>query len=698
MHRTTMLLFGKNSNSAGESRAKLERKLYLAKESPEPDFDLSDCGLRHVPSGIYSICKVYRKKYLYLHENKLQSLDDGGLLSDLYLIKVLNISCNQLSQLPNDIKYLINLTELNISNNCLQFIPDGIENLGNLKMLDLSMNRLKILTPSLGKLKRLRKLNITNNTDLNELCPELCLASNIISIELDAESYVFPPAHVISLGTEEIMKFLCKKLNVEYTIPTTSDSDIPTVQTPNSIVDPFAKYNSITWEEQEAAIIEQENKFHEAAKLQREKFLSKVLEEQQQLDSEIAKVHEAKEVERQKLIKAIQDDEREIECLVTNFIQSEFLKPEILQQQLAYEQAEHERLLEIARQNYDNIKKSDVLKAMELLIEEDYSIQHSKNHYEDNLSHVKQSFLLQELEGIEKLEVLLNAKDQSRTALIEQLLEDQDVQKAVVASLIERTDAKTWSLNEEISLISSHLARLSIIEQEKKRLEINYNYNELLEQRVQMINLLDDLLDQQAKRRKQLIDTLKEMEENETEKSTDFWLKNYQKLMETAPRTFLDVGKHLDPVFANNLLQESVIHCLPFLVKFFFSGRSLLDVTSENLKECGVSLSADREGILRAISYYVGAKNKEIGYDVPDGPSPSAPMEPVPVPEQICTGVVTASEVEGSECVICMDAKYEAVFVPCGHMCCCLQCSEKEIENCPLCRSDIERIIHVRLA
>lgn len=706
VHQTTMLLFGKNSNSTNESRAKLERKLYIAKESPEPDFDLTDCELRQVPSGIYSICKVYRKEYLHLQGNNLQSLDDGGMLSDLYLIKVLNLSCNKFSKLPNDIKYLVNLTELHVHNNYLEFIPDNVEYMQNLRILDISKNRLKRLTPALGKLKRLRKLIITENEELKELCPELCLASNIISLELDAECFVFPPPHIIALGTEDIMKFLCKKIDVEYTPPLPMDSNLTALQVPSLTIDPFAKYSTVTWEQQEAAIIEQENKFHEAAKQQRERFLSKVLQEQQELDSEIAKVHETKEIERQKLIKSIQDDEKEIECLVKNYIQTEFLKPEILQQQLAYEQSEHDRLLEIARQNYDNIKKSDVLKAMEMLIEEDYTIQNSKKHYEDSQSNVKQSLLMQELHGVEKLQDLLKAKDQSRTALVEQLLEDQDVQKAAVASLIERVDAKSWSLNEEIALISSHLARLSTIEQEKKKLQINYNYNELMQQRVQMVTLLDNLLDQQTQRRKQLIGTLKEMENETDAKATDFWLKNYQKLMDSAPRTLLDVGKHLDPLFANYLLQEGVIHCLPFLVKFLFSDGSLLDITHENLKESGISLSADREGILRAIDEYVGSKNQiatkyESMKDVPDAPTPSAPLEP-DVMEQNCSGVVTAGEGDSStyesECVVCMDAKCEVVFVPCGHMCCCLLCSQKEIENCPLCRGDLEKVIRVRLA
>lgn len=699
IQEATMSLFGRSSNNiADDDRAKLERKLYVAKESPEPEFDLSDCNLRQIPSGTYSICKVYRKEYIYLHKNDLHSLEDGGQLSDLYLIKVLNISSNKFSYLPSDIKYLVNVTELYVSDNMLKNITDNIQYMENLQVLDVSNNKLKSLTPVLGKLKYLRKLNITGNRELTEICPELCFARNLICLELDMEYITFPPVEICQQGTREIMRYLCNKMNVEYS-PAAEEIEVFSIRTSNSLLDPFAKAHSTTWEEQEASIVAQENKIHKIAKEQREKFLSKVLQEQLELDSEIAKVHEQRETERQRLIKAIQDDEKEIECLVNNFIQFEYLKPEIIQQQLAHEQAEHERLLEITKQNYDNVKKSEILKAMEMLLEEDRSIQYSKKHYEDSLNNIKQSMLMQDAEIADKVTDLIKAKDQSRTVLVQQFLEDQDIQKAIVASLLERVDARSWSLNQEISLISSHLARLSVIEQEKKKLHIAYNYNELLNQRVQLVNFLDDLFNQQNKRRNQLIQTVKEME-NEKSQTNDFWLKNYQKLIESAPKTLLDVGKCLDPVFANYLLQEGVIHCLPFLVKFLFSGDVLSNITLEKLKESGVSLSADRDAIMRAINFYIGIKNSEnsnANYEQPTSIQPSAPI--ADVDENNCTGVVNVVEESTleSECVICMDAKCEVVFIPCGHMCCCKDCGES-VEDCPMCRCSIERTIKVMMA
>lgn len=702
VQNATMSLFGRHSTDETDARAKLERKLYIAKESPEADFDLSDCQLKQVPSGTYSICKVYRKELLHLQDNKLQSLEGGGQLSDLYLIKVFNLSSNKITQLPYDIRYLVNLTELHIQNNLIKIIPDSIQYMEGLQVLDLSSNKLRNLTPSLGKLKNLRRLNITDNTELDELCSDLCLATNIVQIELDGNQFKFPSSDICSNGTEAIMRHLCKSMDIEYTAPLTAGSSPVLAQTPISIQNPFIKSNTMTWEEQEATMIEQENKLHQVAKEQREKFLSKIVQNQLVLDNEIFKVQEAKEVERQKLIIAIQDDEKDIECLVKNFIQSDYLGPEVIQQQLAYEQAEHDRLLEIVRQNYDNLRKVDVLRSIEALMEEDYTMHDSTTRYRDHLNNMKQNLLTQDLEGAEKLEELLKAKDQSRTVLVEQLLDDQDVQKALVASLLERVDTRSWSLNQEISLISSHLAKLSVIEQEKKKLHIGYNYNELLQQRVHLVNLLDDLFSQQNKRRMQLVDTLKEME-TESSRSSDFWLKSYQRLIDTAPRTLLDVGKSLDPVLANYLLQEGVIHCLPFLVKFIFSDDSLMSISHEKLRANGVSLTSDRDGIIRAIKWYVGAKSQNHNYEVATNTEPGAPSkEIVDVEEQNCTGVVSNNETEvtimESECVVCMDARCEMVFVPCGHMCCCQPCSVKDMDCCPMCRSNIDRTMKVIVA
>ncbi|KAK9161377.1 hypothetical protein Syun_007718 [Stephania yunnanensis] len=43
-------------------------------------------------------------------------------------------------------------------------------------------------------------------------------------------------------------------------------------------------------------------------------------------------------------------------------------------------------------------------------------------------------------------------------------------------------------------------------------------------------------------------------------------------------------------------------------------------------------------------------------------------------------------------CVICLEQEYNAVFVPCGHMCCCTSCSS-QLTSCPLCRRRVEQAV-----
>ncbi|TYJ09302.1 hypothetical protein E1A91_A11G132200v1 [Gossypium mustelinum] len=45
-------------------------------------------------------------------------------------------------------------------------------------------------------------------------------------------------------------------------------------------------------------------------------------------------------------------------------------------------------------------------------------------------------------------------------------------------------------------------------------------------------------------------------------------------------------------------------------------------------------------------------------------------------------------------CVICLEQEYNAVFIQCGHMCCCMACS-LHLTNCPLCRRRIEQVVKV---
>ena len=44
---------------------------------------------------------------------------------------------------------------------------------------------------------------------------------------------------------------------------------------------------------------------------------------------------------------------------------------------------------------------------------------------------------------------------------------------------------------------------------------------------------------------------------------------------------------------------------------------------------------------------------------------------------------------EARICKICMDNEIGVVFLPCGHLICCVQCAPS-LKDCPLCRTNIQ--------
>lgn len=83
--------------------------LFQARETPEPEFDLSDCRLSEVPSGVFVLCRVLLKDRLLLQSNQLRSLKGGGELIELRRLQSINLSSNNFVKLPSDFSLLENL-------------------------------------------------------------------------------------------------------------------------------------------------------------------------------------------------------------------------------------------------------------------------------------------------------------------------------------------------------------------------------------------------------------------------------------------------------------------------------------------------------------------------------------------------------------------------------------------------------------
>lgn len=93
-----------------EYKSRLEQKLCIFKETPEPICDLSECNIEKLPgNSLFSMVKVLRKEILILGKNRLKSLASGGPLNELELLHVLDLSHNKFKVIPVEICVLKNL-------------------------------------------------------------------------------------------------------------------------------------------------------------------------------------------------------------------------------------------------------------------------------------------------------------------------------------------------------------------------------------------------------------------------------------------------------------------------------------------------------------------------------------------------------------------------------------------------------------
>lgn len=168
---------------------------------------------------------------------------------------------------------------------------------------------------------------------------------------------------------------------------------------------------------------------------------------------------------------------------------------------------------------------------------------------------------------------------------------------------------------------------------------------------MQLTFVLLDLLDQQSKRKKELLDTLYCLEMQRENEHQDFWLLQYQKLLDSQPGELSFQSTSIDPMLGYNFLVNGVVHCIPFLSKLWQSKKyNISDITDGDLLEAGIKNVCDREKILQSIREFLKLEQPQ-----PKEMKQAIPIEPTaPEPQTASSVDETTTEME-SECVICME-------------------------------------------
>uniref|UniRef100_A0A023EWL2 Putative e3 ubiquitin-protein ligase lrsam1 n=1 Tax=Triatoma infestans TaxID=30076 RepID=A0A023EWL2_TRIIF len=695
-----MSFFKKGSSKAVDFKARLERKLYLAKEDPDPSFDLSNCGLKNVPKGVYTLCKVLRKETLLLHHNNISSLSGGGVIGDLSLLHVLDLSSNKFTSLPENINCLLNLRELYLNNNLIKYLPESICELKHLRVLSIPFNRLKRLPAGIHHLNELEELHLQGNLPLCNLPDNLCLCPRLSLLVLDIARYTHPPNDVVMEGTAAVLAYLASQMGVEYkgVAEQTTTKEIATTNKKNmdylalrdkqlqEEIQQLEKKKAekhqecIALEKNIAVQKEQEFKLHNILKEGKDKLMEDLKVQQMKIAEEVLKFQSKKEAERNKFLdqlKRAEDEAGEIVSRLVEVARAE-RQPWRMVQLQELDRASEEAIFTNGLTSA--LRRDDILNEMEsLLKEENYKME----EYTQAREQLAKDSLTRQAEWEQEIGRLLASRTTDNEITVTTILEDEKAQQAAFARLLERNDMQSARLRAELSIIERQLEQLTRVELKTNKLNIEQLQCDLGLRRRQLTELLMTVLSEQEERKKQLLLRLRKMEEiwfnsesTEEEQKRDYWLMQYQKL--------LDCQVYLDQKLVEQMVLMGVHNHLPVLLD-----KDLHTITVDSLFEAGVESEEERVFICKAVKSYLDTLKV----------APSAPPEsPVTINAPTTSVVPSAPELteQEHECVVCMQYQCEMVYIPCGHLCCCKHCSV-QLDNCPLCRTEIQQKITVFL-
>ncbi|XP_073496666.1 E3 ubiquitin-protein ligase LRSAM1 isoform X2 [Phyllobates terribilis] len=694
-----MPLFFRKKQS-GEARKRLEYQMCLAKEAGADEIlDISKCELSEVPDAAFSTCRVLQKKVLILHSNCLSQLLPKSIqILDLATLKVLDLHDNQITSIPADIGQLKSLRVLNMERNVLRSLPDSIGDLVQLQTLNVKGNKLKLLPPTVGGLRCLRTLNISENR-LSELPPALANVRTLETLTLDASGMVFPPVSVCSEGTEAIQQFLCRELGINYCPPSQYLLSVLENDTCDAAADTVDGALLMSLKEES----EWQNKFSEYERRKEQKMLEKldferrldlgqrehtqlllqsnsqkneilqtVREEQSRLEKGLTEHQRQLQSDRQKLQEQLRQMEEGISYRISNLLEENHRQKQSasILKSLEDERIKMEHLMAITQEEAENLRRKEVAAAMQQMLAESYKNKLLQMTYESRRQEMVYQTCSSMAEMDRKIQQIQTWQQLDQNKAISQILQESEIQKAAFEALQLKKDLMHRQIREQWAIA---------------------------EQRRALSDLLQQLLKDKKQREEELLAVLMQMDAKSEARQENYWLIQYQRLLNQKPLSLRLQEEGLEQELVDLLKELSAEKYLPIFAHHRFCLEMLEKMAPDDLRKIGVEEVGLQISIIekaREIQERRRESPKSLDKQSPSEVEPSAPA----AASQPSPGSATLSlpDVANrlSECVVCMELEAQAIFLPCGHVCCCASCGDA-LQTCPLCRRDISQRIRI---
>ncbi|XP_048469780.1 E3 ubiquitin-protein ligase LRSAM1 isoform X2 [Rhincodon typus] len=721
-----MMLFTRKKKQSEEARKRLEYQICLAREAGADDIlDISKCELFEIPVSVFSMCRVLQKKVLIVHTNHLSTLLPKSCnIQDLSMLKILDLHDNHLSSLPEDMDQLLSLQVLNVEQNLLKSLPSSLATLAQLQTLNLKGNRIRKVPESLSGLRSLRTLDISQNR-IQILPQDLAHIRTLESFSLDAEAMTYPPASVCSNGTEAIKQFLCKELGIKYMPP--SQYLLPVLKSDGNITESngvdgmfqqqmqeaeqwqskFMDYEKRKEQKQQAKL-DFERRLNEEQRERtqlilrnnshKEQVLMSVKQEQGRLDQGLRDQQRHLEVERQRLQEELKRGEHGATNLIRTLLEdSERKQNSMLLESLEKERLRMDQLMAISQEEKERLRKREVAAAMQEMLSESSMNKILQMVYETRRRQLvdEASSSMAEMDG--KLQQIHAWQQLDQNKTISQILSEAEMQKVAFEALQMKKDSKHSRIRDQIKLIENQLMQLTQFELDRRENDTENLQETLLEERQALSDLLQQLLKEKKQRETELRDLLAEMETKHETSQENYWLIQYQRLMDQKPLSLRAREEGVEKALVEILAELSADQYLPLFAHHRVTLKMLRYMTAEDLQQIGVRESRLQRAILRRVQeMWPGEEQrpiptKEAAADLGEN-RPSAPPEDEAAPSS--PSAVSEEVLAQSECVVCLERESQMIFLPCGHVCCCQTCGAS-LYTCPLCRKDIEQKIRM---
>jgi len=708
-------------------KAKFQHKQVLAETSPEPVYDLIDCGLKTVPSSVYQNCKVQRKEALLLQDNELSNLGPEECLKEMGEMQVFDLHNNHIDKVPGEIGHMVKLKDLYLQKNKLKNLPAEVGSLKKLETLNLSENQLREVPKEIAGCHSLKTLDLRNNPKLKQIPKEIAHIRALQTLLLDEENIKYPDPEVAKQGTEAIMRFLCKECDMEFIPPSQCLITTPSMdgtQNGSSHVqeDTTAdlvrahlekqeklkeenKKNALAMEKHMLELEVKEAKLRSNSVYSKKKLLDNLAEDAVKQEADVLALQKVRDRERVELFARLNSCEQQADSLIREVMakNQQYSDPVKVFEAMEADRLEMEKMFTVATGDAEKLREKEVKHAMEMMLEAELQGEAARRIY-DARQEVVQTAINNSLDNDRAVEEVLEAKGKQQKDLVSSLLEDEKYQREIFQRLLLKQDDRNKEITDHVAKIQLELASLTFVEMQKRDMKVEFEVNVMKEKREALTKLLMSLLEQKKARAEELTQMMKEMEDKRMEDIDNYWMIQYQKLLDTKPKHLVEAEQALDPQVKELLSCFSGDEFLPLFAKKKIGMKQLTYMDDKALKEIGISSDYSRSKILTGVEEFLSKNNKNLPtapvIDLDDS-LPSAPLDEAPCVGLDSTGACLVPSAPppvetfiSAECVICLERKCDIIFLPCGHLCSCNVC-EVSLKECPLCRAGIQQKIKI---